>query len=356
MARWGYILTFVSITYIIVKKINLFLILIFGVLFSSCGDNSEFRIAGIINGMGTQNIKIIYYANGAVQESRAIVVDGKFSITGYAPEATFVEIQTSNGYLLGHLMIQNGETVECKLENGNRYKVSFEGNEVSEKWGKFLTDNSAVLSSVNNEKKNELIAQYVSKHKDELISTVLMLTEYYCPDNEMTADSILRAISETARPQVLVESYEAMFAHVNSATSHNNILPMKLYCKDDSLMTYNPALSSYSVLGFTDDDKSARDSILPQFKKWSKEYKSRQLAIIDVSLAVDTTRWHRITREDDADWKQCWALGSVRAKSIERLSIPRMPYFIVVDSTGKQLYRGSSITKASKVLDSQLKK
>ncbi|MBQ7041614.1 MAG: DUF4369 domain-containing protein [Muribaculaceae bacterium] len=338
------------------KKICLFFSLILSVLLFSCGDSTEFRIAGVINGMGTQNIKIIYYANGAVRESRAIVIDGKFSVVGNAPEPTLVEIQTTNGVLLGHLMVENGETVECKLENGNRYKASFEGNEVSEKWGKFLTDNSTVLSSDNIDLRNDLIAQYVSKHKEELFSTVLMLTEYYCPNNERTADSILRAISEHARPHSLVEGHEAMFAHVNSATAHNNILPMKIYCKDDSLMTYNPALSSYSVLGFTDDDKSARDSIVPQFKKLSKGKKSRQLKIFDVSLATDTSTWKRITRKDSANWVQCWALGSVRAKGIDRLSIPRLPYFIVVDSTGKQLYRGSSIMRVSQMLDTQINK
>lgn len=325
-------------------------------LLFSCGDSSEFRIAGVINGMGTQNIKIIYYANGAVHESRTIVIDGKFSFVGNAQEPTLVEIQSTNGILLGHLMVKNGETVECKFENGNRYKSSFKGNEVSEKWGKFLTENSDVFSSGNNDKKNDLIAQYILKHKDELFSTILMLTEYYCPDNEIVADSLMKTISEQARPQALVEGYEAMFAHVNSAIAHNNVLPMKIYCKEDSLMTYNPMLSSYSILGFTDDDKSARDSIVPQFKKLSKGKKSRQLKIFDVSLATDTSIWKRITRNDSADWAQCWALGSVRAKSIERLSIPHIPYFIVVDSTGKQLYRGSSITKASKVLDSQMKK
>ncbi len=338
------------------KKICLFFSLILSVLLFSCGDNSEFRIAGVINGMGTQNIKIIYYANGAVHESRTIVIDGKFSFVGNAQEPTLVEIQSTNGILLGHLMVKNGETVECKLENGNRYKSSFKGNEVSEKWGKFLTENSDVFLSGNNDKKNDLIAQYILKHKDELFSTILMLTEYYCPDNEIVADSLMKTISEQARPQALVEGYEAMFAHVNSAIAHNNVLPMKIYCKEDSLMTYNPMLSSYSILGFTDDDKSARDSIVPQFKKLSKGKKSRQLKIFDVSLATDTSTWKRITRNDSADWVQCWALGSVRAKSIERLSIPRIPYFIVVDSVGKQLYRGSSITKASKVLDSQLKK
>lgn len=337
------------------KKFSLFLILIFGILLSSCGDSSEFRIAGVINGMGTQNIEIIYYANGAVRESRTIVIDGKFSVVGNAPEPTLVEIQTTNGVMLGHLMVKNGETVECQLENGNRYKSSFKGNEVSEKWGKFLTDNSNVFTSGNTDKKNDLIAQYVLTHKDELFSTVLMLTEYYCPDNEIVADSLMKTISEQARPQSLVEGYESMFAHVNSATALGNVLPMKIYCKDDSLMTYDPASSSYSVLGFTDDEKDARDSIVPQFKKLSKGKKSRQLKVFDISLATDTSTWKSITRNDSADWAQCWALGSVRAKSIERLSIPRLPYFIVVDSTGKQLYRGSSITRASQTLDAQVK-
>ena len=338
------------------KKISLFFSLVLSALLFSCGDSSEFRVAGVVDGIGTQNIKMIYYANGAVRESRTSVIDGKFSVIGVSAEPTLVELQTLDGALLGCLMVKNGETIECKLDKTNRYKVSFEGNDVSEQWGKFLVENEEILSSGDADKKNEFIAKYVSSHRDEMFSTVLMLTEFHYPDYEVMGDSLLKAISEEARPRSMVESYMSMLAHVTSPKATEEVTPMKIYCKADSLKTYNPASSSYSLLAFTGGDEQARKEILPYLKKWSKEHKSRKLKIVDISLVADTMAWHNIIRNDSSQWEQGWVLGSVRAPAIERLAIPRTPYFIVVDSAGTQLYRSSSIEKVANEINLRLNK
>ncbi len=322
-----------------------------GLLLSSCGDDSQFRIAGEIAGMGTQNIDIIYYASDALKVQRTIVIDGKFSVVGNAPEATIVEIHSSDNALLGMLMVQNGETVECRLKRGNRFIAAYEGNEVSERWGKFLTENADSLAIASTEQKNNMIARYVAKHPDDMTSTVLLLTEYSCPDNEMMADSLMRSISEQARPSHLVNGFNALLAHINSEAAAEDILPMNLYCRADSLFSYNPSLSRYSILAFSSDNLMQRDSLVRGFKELSKQYKSKELALVDVSFATDTATWKIITHRDSADWNQCWVLGAMKAKPIERLAIPRVPYFIVADSAGKQVYRGSSISKAAKAID-----
>ena len=46
--------------------------------------------------------------------------------------------------------------------------------------------------------------------------------------------------------------------------------------------------------------------------------------------------------------------GSVAAPAFDLMGIQRLPYFLVVDSTGTQLYRGPSITQAEKTLKSKL--
>lgn len=56
-----------------------------------------------------------------------------------------------------------------------------------------------------------------------------------------------------------------------------------------------------------------------------------------------------------AIWLQTWAPGSVASTNIGKLSIPRLPYFIVADSTGAQIYRGPSISTAENTISGKLK-
>lgn len=337
------------------KRLNL-LTLLLAMIMASCGDDSQFRIAGTIEGLGTQNIRLIYYSDGAVRAQTTTVIDGKFSTIGYAPKPTILEIYSSDKALLGRLMVKNGETIECSIDRGNRYKASFEGNSVSSQWGKFLSDNAETLSTGDYTANNELIAKYITANSNNTLSTVLLLTEFYTPENELLADSLLSSIALEARPRDLVDSYASMLAHLNSETARGNVRPMNLYSKGDSLYSYNPSASSFSLLCFSMPDRECRDSIVPQLSALSKKQKTETLKIIDISFAEDTTQWKRSIKKDDATWNQCWALGSVQAKGIDRLAIPRTPYFIVADSAGRQLYRGSSISNASEVLNNNFKK
>lgn len=331
---------------------------IFGILasliLSACGDNSEFRIAGTINGIGTQNIYIIYSADDAVKTQNSTVIDGKFSIVGHSSHPTIVELYSSDKVMLGMLLAQNGETIECEFDKSNRYKVTLEGNDVSSQWAKFLTDNAELLASDNIDARNKLISDYVKKNPEKLLSTILLLTEFNAPENELVADSLLALVSLDARPLYLVNGYSTMLSHLNSETALGKVRPINLYSKGDSLISYNPSTSSYSILCFTTSNMQSRDTIVPELRNMYRMHDKKRLAIMDVSFASDTVLWKRAIKNDSAQWSQCWALGSVQAKSIDRLAIPRVPYFIVVDSMGKQLYRGSSISLARKTIDSNL--
>lgn len=336
------------------KKFGLILSVLACLILSACGDNSEFRIAGTIKGIGTQNIYIVYCADDAIKTQSSTVLDGKFAIVGNSSLPTIVELYSSDKILLGMLFVKNGETVECVFDKTNRYKVSMEGNDVSSQWGKFLTENAELFASGDVDSRNRVIGDYVKKNPNKMLSTILMLTEFYTPENELLADSLLSSISIEARPLYIVNGYSTMLAHLNSETAHGKVRPINLYSKGDSLISYNPSTSSYSILCFTTSNNSSRDTIVPRLKELYKEHEKQRLVIMDVSFASDTVLWKRTIKNDSAQWNQCWALGSVQAKSIDRLAIPRVPYFIVVDSTGQQIYRGSSITHAKTTLDSSL--
>ena len=115
---------------------------------------------------------------------------------------------------------------------------------------------------------------------------------------------------------------------------------------------FNPKLTSVSVLAFSETSTTERDSLVARLREWHSADREKKLNVVDIAFAPDTVAWKKAIKEDDAKWNQCWALGGVEAKGVDRLAIPRTPYFVVTDSTGTQVFRGSSMARATAVIDS----
>ena len=64
------------------KILKTLYILALAVLAVACGDDTEFRIAGEVQGLGTRAINMLYVADGSVRSVSTAAIDGKFDLRG----------------------------------------------------------------------------------------------------------------------------------------------------------------------------------------------------------------------------------------------------------------------------------
>jgi len=315
---------------------------------AGCGDDSEFRVTGTIEGLGTQNLRVIYYTNMGLKSLTSTAVDGKFNFTGNAPDETLVEIFTSDRVPLMRLAVRNGETVEVNIDRAEPYKLTLKGNDVSKRMASFMRDNSDLLSSGNREAINAAVADYIGRNTGDLSSTILLLTEYDASGHEQEADSLLNLIDAKSRPDFLTENIEAGLAQLHAQAEHARILPIRMYTDADSMTTFRASESAYSLLIFTRAGRERADSIRYQLSMLMGRTDASRLRVADISMAADSADWHSQPRILPAgkDGISAWMPGAVASVPVKQLSITRTPYFIVVDSTGRQLYRGASLREA----------
>lgn len=329
------------------------IVAVVGLFVSGCGNDETFTISGIVHGAGTQNLRIGYVDNGSVVNDVTVAVDGKFRYEGSASHPVVVDIFSSSRKLIGNVYAENGDAIEGEWNIDKPYDAKVDGNSASGDWAKFLRENSEVFQSGNVDAANDAIGRYVESHRDNVVSTLLMITNYNAAANESRADSLFNLIEPEARPDALVASYRQMTAGINAEMITRKIMPMRLYAGDDSVVSFRPSLQTLALLCFT--EQQGRGEIVPRLRRLTKDYPEKRLRVVDISFASDTSAWRNITRRDSASWDECWAVGSAGNKSIEYLSVPRTPYFIVADSAGMQLYRGSSIEEAERLIDIALK-
>ncbi len=335
------------------KKFLLIISVAACIVMTGCGNGETFTISGIVNGAGTQNLRIGYVDNGTAVNNITVAVDGKFRYEGSASQPIVVSIFSSSRKLIGCVYVKNGDAIEGEWDIDKPYEAKVKGNSESSDWAEFLKENSAAFDSDDYKATNEAIGKYVESHKDNVVSTLLMITNYNTIANEHKADSLFNLIDPTARPDALVASYRQMLTDMDAEMMTRKLLPLNLYAGEDSTITLRPTKQSVALLYFSGVED--RGGVVPKLRRLTNDYPEKRLRIIDISFAPDTTAWRNSTRRDSASWDECWAVGATGNKAIEYLSIPRTPYFVVADSTGTQLYRGSSIVEAEKVIDTALK-
>lgn len=317
-------------------------------LLAGCSDTEQFRVNGTIEGKPTMNLRVGYYGDGAYRTIVTAPREGEFEFFGSSEMPAMVDIMDYDYRPLVRLYARNGETYEISMKRDDPYSATVTGNATSEEWSRFLRENADSLRA-GYRTANPLIARYIAAHPDNVCSTLLLLTAYDSSHNPAEADSLLGLISPQARPSSLADGYAASLQRLMAAIDSAEVLDIPYYLRRGKYGHLKPSESDYTFLALS--DRASRPEALPDaLRKLAKQ--QRRVAIADLSLDTDTMDWRNSVRPDSATWLQGWAAGSISSIGIDRLAVPSLPYYIVCDSTGRQLYRGALLNRALSVADS----
>lgn len=326
---------------IIVIIISLFLL--------GCTDNEQFRVNGTIDGNANLTLRVAYYADGAYHTQVTAVREGKFEFYGSSKQPAVVEILDYDYRPMMRLYAMNGETFEIEYDRAHPLSANIRGNEVCERWSKFLADNEDKLK-VSADSANAVIARYVSENPSDIVSTLLMVTAYDNTRDAVAADSIMSLIDPQARPSSLTESGNFMMQRMISEAVNDTIEPLRYAGLGDSIHVFEFSGHKLNLLAFSRWGKYRDDSIMPRLEKLSK---LKNLNVVEIDVDPNGTSLMR--RSDTLAWKVGRMPGGLVAKGIDRLGIPSSPYFIVADSAGVQMFRTPSAGEAAAYVSDMLK-
>lgn len=339
------------------KLFKLTLLCLFTVLLTACSDTNKFKIHGTVAENRTLNLRVVYFGNDNINNVLTAARDGVFEFEGISQQGAIVEILDNDYRVLGRLYAVNGEEYKVKINATSPRESTVTGSEINEAWTKWIGDNINTLNMRNSKLINEAVERYVKTHKADLLSTILIITEYDASLDPVKAQKLMQSIAVEARPAYMVESWVANISSAGESKTTAKVLPITYIAGgNDSLGTFNPKKQDFSLLVFSNEMSGRSDSIVPKLRELTKKYPNRKrLTIVDFSLDNDTFAWRRNVREDSVTWTSAYGAGSIAAPGIDRLAITTLPFFIVTDSAGAQLYRGGSITAANDILTKKLR-
>lgn len=334
------------------KTILITLLTLLSAILPGCSGPDSFEVKGHVKGDATINLRALYYVDGALQSSIFPADRGSFAFKGRAPEGAVVEILDNDYRLLGRFYAENGDEIDVTIDPKSPAAMKVEkGNEAAIRWAQWLNANAKILDGRNSKAINALVAKYVKAHPQDIVSTLIVTTVYDASADPEGASKLLSSIAPEARPTALTDAFATLLTYADTSAGKRRVSPLTLMAQGDTVTTFSPRKHRLSLLVFSDENSGRADSIVPALRRLRKAHTDKALGIIDISLDTDTLAWQSSTRNDTATWDAAWGTGGIASAALRPLAIPRLPYFIVTDSVGSQIYRGASISQALKKID-----
>lgn len=341
------------------------------VVVSSCGADREFRIDGRIDGFGTGNLKLVYYNGDGVQTMAATAVDGRFMANGRLNDPAFFRIYTNNGIVVGRFIVAPGDIIEADFNLSDPTNMRIEGNDDSKRLAKFIKENAALIKGKDTKSLNAAIAKYVAANPKHAVSGALLADFFDSNGHEAEALELINLLEREARNTADLEWLRNMLMPLTIPTDSITLSPIRLFGPGDSLSTIDPADSRLTLITLTNASLRSSDSITTTIGIISAGKSRDELQIADISCDPDTATWKKSIRESDNPGtpskngsptnmkeitRRFWSLSPYNIKEFDRMPVRRLPWFVVADSTGQVLYRGSSVSEMRKVSENAMNK
>lgn len=322
--------------------------MLLGMWIWSCGGPTSFKIKGELTDGATTNLYLKYYGANAVRSGVTAARDGKFEAEFSSPEPTIVEILDNEYHILARMFVKNGDEVNVTIDRTAPLNSRVTGNEINERWSSLINRHATLLSSGKSDSINIVIEDYITANPTDPVGALMFAAFYDSSTDPTHAMEVMEMIDPEGRPSGILDPYALIVGGFADSTAYGKVQPIKYRtAKSDSVIIFKPSDKKVSLIALSNENSKRSDSIVPHLKKIYNDYSSKKLQVIDFVLFADTGAFKRVTYRDSAKWIQAWLPGGILGKGIENLDIPDMPYFIVTDSAGTQLYRGTSATLAA---------
>lgn len=308
-------------------------------VFSSC-TSSDFTIQTQLDGVPERIVIIAYNGDqGTITERVTLGQGNSFTYHGSSEQYTVVSMWDQQGQLIAQLVVHNGDKMTVKSDGLQLPTKQVSGNEVTEQWMRFRKENHQAYDSHDEAAINRLIEEYIGKHPDKLLSTVLLVADYNQLDGGKQMRQLLQGIHADVRPQRLVGTLEYLMQQQKGMPERIGSLTLYRMGRGFEELKAN---EQTTVLLFWSRHDESRQACVDAMRAMARRA-DKKILLVDVLVDSDTTQWSKTVSNDSSSWTHWWAPGGIMDPMLLGIPIARTPLFVVTDSTGRITHSGQQL-------------
>lgn len=328
-------------------------------LLAGCVKN-EFKIKFEFPKDYVGNYLVTYYAwdshKGMWIEQTASLQDGMAMIDGITrlPTIVYISDASSSSNSIA-IYVERGDEIMISGDNKNMATWTVKGNKLSERWCKLRNSVSGKKDGKTLEKN---IEDYVKKNSSDPLSAILLLTEWNRRENPDGFLKLWNIIDKDVRAPHLIEMCGASdllgVAFTTKADGSlkrekdSNLQSIIVKSRDNGVDTLKFNKVKASLLYLYTDNNSARKETADSIRKLTRHYTdSAKRLIVDISVDTDSMAWVNTIRRDSIKGAvRAWEPRGIAEANMVKLGVTRLPWFIVKDKKGKEIYAGDGLKDA----------
>ncbi len=357
MKKITYIITFVMLSMVSCKK----------------GEAGDFTISGTAKGI--ENGKKVYLETqsetGAVAKDTAVVENGKFELKGNSllPDVGFVRIENQDGMVPVILeegsitlnyqtdTIQNS-SVSGTMNNDKFQSYNNESKAIFKKLTAFQKTNqetmmkarqtndtvtiNALVKEFNSyqEEMNELSKKFIDKNPDAFLSVLLLenfLMRQYLKPEEVKSyyDKLDKKLYETKSAQSIKKNLDSMLSLSQGKPAPDFSAPSP----EGKTISLKESLGKVTIIDFWASWCKPCRIENPNVVALYKEFNSKGLNIIGVSLDKDANSWKEAIAKDGLTWAQVSNLKHWQEPIAQLYNVQSIPATFILDNKGNIVAR-----------------
>ncbi len=327
--------------------------LILSLFLSACSSGDRFEIKCEINGLGDGRVEMIYF-DGNLNAVSDHARDSRVTLSGHTTVPALVDVWDGEGRLLFTCIAVDGDRLKVKMDLDDPRQVEITGNDASALLCDFRNSHSDLVAAGPSAELDSAVEKFILSNPSSPASAVALMTLYDLNGNPVKADSLLNRLDASGRNLTSIRDFSRTLAAAAATAAHDRLRPITFHFTTDTIIEFIPARQSYGLLAVTSAHRTPA-SAMKILKALRGDFSSRRLDIVETSVLPDSVTWRRSIASDTVRWHRTWLPGGLGHPSLSLLAIPSTPYYIAVDSTGHQIYRGTSLEEVDSLLRSNLK-
>ena len=337
------------------------------------GEAGDFTISGTAKGI--ENGKKVYLETqsetGAVAKDTAVVENGKFELKGNSllPDVGFVRIENQDGMVPVILeegsitlnyqtdTIQNS-SVSGTMNNDKFQSYNNESKAIFKKLTAFQKTNqetmmkarqtndtvtiNALVKEFNSyqEEMNELSKKFIDKNPDAFLSVLLLenfLMRQYLKPEEVKSyyDKLDKKLYETKSAQSIKKNLDSMLSLSQGKPAPDFSAPSP----EGKTISLKESLGKVTIIDFWASWCKPCRIENPNVVALYKEFNSKGLNIIGVSLDKDANSWKEAIAKDGLTWAQVSNLKHWQEPIAQLYNVQSIPATFILDNKGNIVAR-----------------
>jgi len=313
-----------------------------------CGCSRKARIEFAFAG-GSGTVTLAYYHHsdkkGKVEYVRIPYTEGKGGVELPVGKPAVVVLGNDRQNTVCPVYVSGGEDIKVSGPDNKPAEWIVEGDEENELMSEWRLANSRLLSHGPSRELNAKIAEFAKKHPESQSAGILLVLYYDRREDQTEFEKLWNSLAPDIRASEIVTALGSAGKWQNPGASKAGITAAEFYTSADSIVRIDPKDSPYNIYYFREE--KSNDGLLTSLAELSDS--TSGLRLIDVMMRPDSTGWRRSVKAGSI---AVWTPGGEENSAVKQFGLPTSPFIILVDSAGRQLYRGKDMQEMRKRIKS----